>query len=231
MKKHSINAGNALWFILIAIFLLGALTMLITRTGSQTEETGSAERVSIEASEIVRYTAGMVQIVDRLRLNGCSESQISFESSKWTDNGYTYANPNAPADKSCHVFDAAGGGLAFQTIPGGTTYTDYHINSSNIVTGIGSNGAGGRDLLVQAAGLSEELCRQINRSLGISSFAIDGLNGNQQFTGSFSVSGSVIGDDNTNPAYIQGKKAACLGTLAGGGYPVTYVFYQVLIGR
>ena len=51
----------------------------------------------------------------------------AFRSSDHSLNGGTdvYANPNAPSDKSCNVFDPAGGGITFPTVKASTDEAAY----------------------------------------------------------------------------------------------------------
>lgn len=232
--KHKNQSGNVLFMILIAIFLLGALTALLARTGSYSEETGGTEKDSIRGSEIMRYTSGMQQAVSKLLLNGCSENDISFWSSKW-DTPADYDNTNNPEGQTdtnygCFVFDARGAGYPFQEIPDGTTYVQYHIHGSTEFMEVGDSNI--PDLVIQAAGLSEEVCRSMNRTISVQSFNEDGMNSGDPFTGTFASTGGRVGDDNVNPEYVVGKKAACIKSLAWGGYADdTYIFYQVLIAR
>ena len=47
--------GNALWFILVAISLLGLLTIMLSRSSSTSNETGSYEQNIIGANGILSY--------------------------------------------------------------------------------------------------------------------------------------------------------------------------------
>lgn len=117
MKKQS---GNALWFILIAIFLLGGLTVLLSRTGSNTEETGSTEKSRIIATEILRYAASIENAVQFLLTQGCSENELSFwydsngdGNENASDDNY---NPTSPTDRSCHIFSQKGAGITYKNM-------------------------------------------------------------------------------------------------------------------
>ena len=80
--------------------------------------------------------------------------------------------------------------------------------------------------------MTEEVCRSMNRTIGVQSFNEDGMNSGNPFTGTFLSTGGIVGDDNVNPEYVVGKKAACIKSIAYRGYPDdTYIFYQVLIAR
>src|SRR5262245_7145714 len=112
MKSQS---GNALWFILIAIVLLGALTMLLTRSGSTSSQSGNVERLRITASQILRYAKGLESAVDQMKTRGVSENEISFQNSTTATN-YT----NATCTRTdCKVFDVGGGGQDYKAAPSG----------------------------------------------------------------------------------------------------------------
>lgn len=232
IRNFSRSSGNVLVFILLAVFLLGALAAMLLRSNATTEDTGQAEQDRIVAAEIMRYTSGMAQAVSSLQMRGCSETEISFQSTLWTDSGFTYNNPNAPTNRRCHVFDPAGAGYQFKRIPGGTTFRDYNINGNNSVTNVGLNTTpAGRDLIIQARGFSESVCRILNKELNVQSFAEDGIRGDLQFLGVYNA-GGTIGDDGVNPGYLTGKKSGCFIATTFGGYTYpTYVFYNVLIAR
>ncbi len=141
--RNDKQCGNALWFILVAIGLLGLLTVMLSRSGSSTNETGSYEQNVIAANQILSYAKNIENGVQNLLARGCSENEISFEDSIIAN----HANSNAPADKSCHVFDVAGAGLTALAITdfwpngdwtGGTAYN--HFVGRQDLDGIGTNG-------------------------------------------------------------------------------------------
>ena len=75
MKKQN---GNALWFILLAIALLGLLTAVMTRSSGTDNDTGSYEKNQIAANEILQYAKSIENAVQNLLARGCSENDISF---------------------------------------------------------------------------------------------------------------------------------------------------------
>lgn len=249
IKSKSIE-GNAFFLILIGIFLLGGLTVLITRTGGQTEETGSSERLSLAASEITKYAGGLKSAVDSLRLRGCSETQISF----WTDTNNdgvenssdTYYNANAPIDRSCHLFSTAGAGMkeivikddwvdsAFsaQTLYKKPLYTGKTCVPS-VGTGTGgcsTDAASNEELLLIIPFLKQSLCKTLNSKFGISStpqvtadtWAIPA----GYFTGTY-VDGYAISD---GAGVLSQKQNACF---QGASTPPagSYNLYVTLIAR
>jgi len=176
--------GSALFIILIAVALFAALGYAISQSGRSGSGSISRETVQIEAARIISYAGQIRQAVDRMRLvNGCSDTNINFIGMPplWSAN-----NPSSPADKSCHVFDAAGGGvpiIRFKTdsftTPVSAGWTSYFstfplgyatFNSYNQLNGIGTTSGvdtSGVDLVFQIFPLSTDTCKEINRQLGL----------------------------------------------------------------
>lgn len=233
-KKHT--AGNVLIFLLIAIFLLGALTALFVRTSATTEETGETERVTIGASQIIRFASGVQTAVERMRVNGVSENQISFANTIYQECDNTPlqdAGHNTKCtSKACEIFSNQGGGLQPFVIP--TTLLDTSACSAwkkgaialdlKRVDGIGN--LNDDELMLEIYGLSKETCMQINRILKIpndgSDAPADDAVGGSVFSGTFTQAGPLIGDDYAD---FAGKKAFCL--KSGGDYS----FFTVLIAK
>jgi hypothetical protein len=182
MFSKKTQKGNALWFILIAIFLLGMLTMLITRTSGTSEDTGNVEGASIKASEIIAYFNTLQAGVSKLMANGCSESNLSFGNTfyKWEDgstpwNDATY--PKAPINKSCHLFDVNGAGISPKAFPaekyGAATGNAINYREEGtlaldaitaIIPGLGTNAP---ELLAHLGFIDMATCNEINKRNGI----------------------------------------------------------------
>ncbi len=103
--------GNVIWFILLAVALLGFLTAVISRGTSSVEQSGNIERASIQISQTMQYAKSIQSAIEYLTLtNGCSENEISFENTSVSG----YENIDAPTDKGCHIFDPAGGAVTWK---------------------------------------------------------------------------------------------------------------------
>lgn len=203
--------GNALWFILIAIVLIAALTFVLTRSSSSINQSSERETRELEMTQILRYGQSLRQTIQNLMMRGCSESQISFEN----ETEVNYANPAAPTDKSCHVFAPEGGGLTWRSF-GGSWLTDLNVDtafSTNIL--IKGNGTddpqSGADLTMFVA-ITPELCQKLNQKFGISTTAADytapGVVGwDTRFTGNYGA-GFVAPDDGA--AALEGHDTGCL---------------------
>jgi len=113
MKQKNTQNGNAIAMILVAVALFAALGYAFSNTSRTSNRFLSDEEAKAYANQIISYGNEVRQAVKRLTLRGCSDTEISFENN--VVSGYT--NPNAPTDKSCHVFDIAGGGINYNNPP------------------------------------------------------------------------------------------------------------------
>lgn len=240
------QSGNILVFILIAIFLLGGLTVLLSRTGSQTEDTGSSEQATVAATRILRETSNMKNAVQQMLSRGCSESTFSFESRNMS----RYANTSAPTDKSCHLFEPQGGGLDYKFVPdsyinstySSAPYYGYWVFMGRIcIDNIGQYGGADcktsvqnpNELLVVLGFVSKEICIAINRILGHGFTSIPAEAGTP-WPAAYAegLYGTTYKYEPTvypgMSATLSGKEAACFETTT---VPGTYHFYQVLIPR
>lgn len=232
MRVKSQN-GNVLIYLLLALFLLGALTIVFSKTSSKTEETGSTERGTVKASEFLR-TAGALQAGYQMLISrGCSESTVSF----WQDTNddgvedATDANYNAgsPSDKSCHMFLPNGAGLKTidkshdlfvpaQILNVGTTSNDLYFVAEYEYEGA-------------TLGISEATCDAINKSLGngilITSLPQADLTV-AGFTGSYAA-GAVLGDDVAESGMAGIKSGCIIDTGCGGG--TCNAFYSTIVVR
>lgn len=226
MKNES---GNALWFILLAVALLAALAVTITRTSSSTEQEGDIERQRVMASDIMRYAASISAAVDRLRLNGTSENEMSFEHTSLPG----YANARCGGDE-CRIFAAAGGGITPKTPPEfANDGSAWLFTGADSVEGLVNDGTGAtssddNELLMILPGVTEGVCERVNAELGITGIPQDTGKTDiaTKYDGSFP-DGQVIEN-------MGGKKTGCFqGDQDDGGADIStkYYFYHTLIAR
>lgn len=225
------NAGNALFIILIGVALFAALSYAVTGT-SQTGTSGiTQDSGRISGTGIIQYGTLLRQSIMQMQSrNNCSDTQISFDSPHETG----YVNATSPADKSCHVFDGAGGGVTWRAAPVGiNTDKNWFFTGRNRVIGLGT--ASGEELLAILPINSEETCRQINKTLKLPThgFGVDTTTP-EKFMGGYSY-GNNLPDNGGISSEVEGLHAVCLKTLTSGGWyaPVgeDYFFYQVLLVR
>lgn len=166
--------GNVLFIVLIAIVLFGALSAMVMRTenyqGSLDNET-----VSIETYELLDYAVMIEQAVANLMLaHGCELTELSFDHpdrSNYNTAGH-YLNPNSPSDKSCHIFDEAGGGVPYKepsqiSTEAGTT--EYGVTSTFSIQGLGQDSDDVGDSGVELVFITrviESACNRINQEIG-----------------------------------------------------------------
>lgn len=227
------ESGNALWFILLAVALLGALTAAVTRSSDTAEQSGDIERYRINASNMMRHSASVEAAVQNMLMRGLGENRISFDNTYTS--GATYTNPNCPAPETeCLVYHGAGGGVNYKQLPsalfdaihnGQATFTEWEFSGSNNVDGVGTSAP---DLVMFTGYLERNLCRQINALLKIPEVSgdvpadSDGFD-DTPYTGNFP---SIAADTLDN---MTGYETGCFNDSGAGGRDYTY--YHVLIKR
>ncbi len=159
------QAGNVVALILIGIGLFAFLSFTVTQS-LRSAETGERERASILAADIMQYGITLESGAEFLMQSGITVSQIRASS--------THANDEA------ELFDYRGAGVAEVDAPpaeAGTASTDYvYLNVLDptgpgwYVTGIGVDSqAFGRDFILVATFLTDNVCAEINRGLQLAS--------------------------------------------------------------
>lgn len=237
------EGGNALIFILIAIALLGLLTVTLSRSGDSTNDTGDFEQNQIAASEILAYAKSIENAVQSLLARGCSENEISFwhdsDGNGTEDGGDDYYNDKSPTDRFCHVFDVAGAGMTFtdlsKSIASGLDFSIAVSSQPRVLKGIGYDDR--VDIYFSIKGPPSKIndfCEAINRMVNIpktgtasagvfdpETASIQSLQ-NEKFTGSYQSPIVTVFDV---PA-INGKSTFCVGHLIN-----LTIFSHVLLAR
>lgn len=108
MRRNNHQNGNVLFLILIAVALFAALSYAVTKSTSGGGN-ASREQASLNAAGQIQLMNSYSTAVQRLLIRGCSKTQISFMGTV----DQVVDNANAPADKSCHVFEPNGAGMSF----------------------------------------------------------------------------------------------------------------------
>lgn len=164
--KH--QSGNALFLILIAVALFAALSYAIT-SSSRGSGNMDKERVILLKSDFENYLSDIQAAVIRLQvINGCSDTQISFENSISPQD---YTNLNAPFDNRCHIFEPEGGGLTFRMFGEDFMEDPNDVANARIrftarpISGIGEETES--DLLLLFTDIVPEICYLLNIDRGI----------------------------------------------------------------
>ncbi len=238
-NQNNRENGNALWFILIAVVLLGLLTMVLSRGGSSVDQSGDYEQQRIKSSQILRYAKSIEAAIQEMKLRGVSENDISFENGT-TSNDYTNGNCDSANDSSypdCMIFDVEGAGLAYRDFSEAqTTATNWIFTGANNVGTtagpIGTTAEGsGNDLIMLLPNMKSSVCIQINRDLEVGTagtLPVDttGID-TTEFTGSFPTGGPTLLDGDPTPFELDNQIAGCF---TDNNASVTY-FYYVLLAR
>jgi len=222
-KKSSEN-GNAFIFILIAIALFGALAFTFTRGAKQGTGNISKQQAKVAAQEIINYARLLEGAVDRVRRNGCSESQLNFENAVVAG----YSNTSAPTDGSCDIFETTGGRAIWATPPTNSSDdTSYLITGGNTVPNVGNNAS--PDLVLLLNSVDRNVCIELNNYLGVDNPGdappqdSDGID-TTLFTGSFAATEEI-----TTSAVLDDVSVACITDTSPD--PDTDHFYSVLLAR
>lgn len=227
-KNKIAESGNVLWFILLAVVLLASLTFVMTRSGSNVDQSGDLERLRIEIGESLRYLKGIEAAIQQMRLQGIGERQISFQ------NGAAFPNTQCTTN-DCRIFHVNGGGQTY-IVPSTTlgTATDWVFTAANNVGTtagpIGTTAAGtGNDLLAVLPNVTQAACRQFNRELNdLTAIPIDetGII-TTLFNGTYPASLNILDGDAT-PFELNRVPAGCFQTTDSSG---AYFFYYTLLAR
>lgn len=233
--------GNILFYILICIGLLAALSYAIsnsTRSGS-TGFLSDGQETAL-ATEILTYANHVQTAVAKLNLRGCTDDQLNFANDVIA--GYT--NASAPSDESCNVFAPSGGSVTWVTPASQVTASPWFYSGRAVVhqdSGFASsNSADDADLVMLLPGLSSTLCTKINAKLGITGVPVnDGSFGDTtKFQGVFAYAEDINGlPESAQPTpcgapstavNFCGREAGCFKEEGG---TERYIFFQVLKQR
>lgn len=215
MKIHK-ESGNALWFILLAVALIAALTFAVTRSSDTSEQANVTEHDTIAANEVLRTAKGIEEAVSRMRMTGMPENNVSFYTA---DTMTAYLNTNC-TDPACEVFGAGGGGISYQS-PDDTLNdgTGWIITSNNAAAGVGTALP---DLMLILPNVNSGVCNALNALLKTTMGAADTDIDFTPYTGGFPATAAATIDA------AGGAKAGCQNN-TGGTYKDFY--YHVLIPR
>lgn len=241
------ESGNVLFYILIAIVLLAALSYAVSSSSRSGSGDISNERAKLAASELLEYASSISTAVKQLKLRGCTDTEISFAN---TISATSYANTNAPDDGSCNIFGIAGGGMQYKppqaewlnsavsTLP---YYGQNLFTGATCINRVGTGytdcedeGETATELMMAVMFLKEKLCSEINYQLGIAAkgapplvnTSFDAILAGVEFQGAYPATPFRIANAGNT---IDGQYSACMEL---NGLPAgDYVFFKVLLAR
>lgn len=241
MKNQDISPahtqrGSIFTIILIAVFLFGALSYAMSRSMSGGTAALTQDKAKIIASEIMDYSQKLRNAVHQLRINGCTDTQITFEGTTYTPTT-DYTNSLAPTSKKCHVFAPEGGGLnlitpvdksaipdAFSLFTGSQCYDQIGMTSGCA--------ADAKELEYNVINIPKSVCVEINKLAGIN--MPSGEPGNADYYASITTrqwQGAYFAPVHSITGIsAAGKNFGCYRDNSGS-YLNYYIFYQILISR
>ncbi len=168
-RSSSPESGNVIFFILIAIALIGLVTAAL-RVGSGDGANIDREKLAIVAAQVKQQAGEMEQAITLIINNGASESDIRF------------AHPDAHADYGTitttpefQVFDRAGGAATYRPAPAGVNDGSAWEFYGN--THMPQTGTDRAELLAVLPNVTAGFCETINRMNGYSATPTDGAGG------------------------------------------------------
>jgi hypothetical protein len=224
MKNHNSEKGAVFLYILLGISLLAALTYAVSSGNRTSTGALTGEQAKLAAQEIIDYGNTVANAVQKLRLRGCSDTEISFDDGT----GIGYTNANSPTNKSCHIFDINGAGLTYVKSPEPYYFASNPAwrRSYGFMTGSEWDGNGSTcgsancaDIIMVLMPLDQAICERLNNLIGITgtpSATIGGL----------AFSGTHLYSNTISNALINSRVTACVD--AGGG---NYAHINLLYAR
>lgn len=219
------QSGNIIFFILLAIVLIGVVTAAL-RGGGLDNAGIDREGNVIQVSQLRQYAAELERGIAYVLQNRISEVDISF------------AHPDAPSDYGTYgtnpraeIFHPQGGGVTWRRPPSGINDgSDWEFYAFSAMPGVGSDRA---DLIAVLPNLSTAACTEINRINNQTGAPEDSgacfygatLN---RFSGSYTDSGTNIVDGNINDGLNFTTIPATQACVRCG---TAYHFYHVLLAR
>jgi hypothetical protein len=234
MKRSSNNSqnGNVLFYILIAVVLLAALSFAVMQSGRGNISAVTEEKARMLATEIIEFSNTMANATAQLRLRGVRDTELCFDHTGW--GVANYPNPSC-SDPATKIFDLKGGGVTWTNASAlamdvtATPDNLWHIYGNNAVEDIGTtcNSDSCADLILVTDELRQDICIQINQLLKVDNPLdeppVDTQIDATRFIGTYTYA-QTLGDEVTA---LKGKTGACFENTTTG----KYTFYKVLVAR
>ncbi len=231
-EKHAHSAipktqrGNALIYILLALALLGALTMMMARTDDASDNL-DYEKTELLTTRMTAYAGGAKNVIDQMIMSGANINNLNFSAPN-------SASFDAAGTNMYKVYHPDGGGLAYE-LPDPNLFTGtsavpppgWYMGRFNNVqwTPTASN-----DIVMAAFGISQSVCANINKkTTGATSIPALAGTGNPA---TYFVNTTITGV--ANAAFTNAVCAACEGypslcvSSSGGTY---FTYYSIISGQ
>ncbi len=228
MRRH--ESGNVLYYIMLAIVLLAALSLAISRGGRGSIQSLTGDRERLLATEIMGFGDLVSKATSQLRLRGVSFSQLSYAADGLAGGYGVYG-----AAPESEIFNPSGGAITYKPPPDDamTAPGNYIFTAANEIKQVGTTCGTDAcaDLIMLGGPLQPGVCTSINSLLHIDNPSGDAPVDTEAdittlFAGGATPYSKTIGDD-SGSAGLTGHTSGCFKDDASGGY----YFYQVLQPR
>lgn len=225
-QRHSSEAGNVLFLILIAVALFAALSYAVTQSTRSGGGDASRETTLVNSAQITQYPASLKTAITRMIVsNSVGANELLFN----TPSEFSSFNATYPATDG--VFHPTGGGATYTEAPASVMQSNtpgvWHFNGKNEIQDIGitDGTTTGADIIAFLTGVRQAVCESIHTKLGLST-SIPTLAGIDT-TADMNVAtpGIIAGGGTITDAILDGQPQGCfkVGT--------DYVYYHVLVER
>ncbi len=226
------ESGNILFYILVGVMLLAALSFAVTQGSRDNTQNLNQDKQRLLATEIIDYGDTVKKAVDTLRLRGVPLMSLSF-----ADSGLAAAYGTPGTNPPDEIFNTAGGAAVYKDVTpdalDGVATQSYVFTAKNEIKDVGSTCAADActELIMMLPSLKKDLCIAINTILGVDNPSgappTDSASDATPFAGAATaVYADTLGDE-AGSAALAGKTAGCF--LDSGSSK--YTFYQVLQAR
>lgn len=247
-KNRTNESGNVLFYILIAVALIAALSYAVSNSSRGSLSQLDGEKARLAAIEIMEYADVLAKATAQLRLRGCADNELSYENSVTTTDYANTANPTG--DNTCHIFHVSGGGVQYRNPDGSwldntknteSFFGEYLFTARTCIPFVGAGelscqgeGSSSAELIFVAPFIEKEICIEINNRLNIGIADADPpqdaaaawVSISPAFKGVFP-NGVQLRDPTDE--YLLGKTSGCFeaDSAPNGGYH----FYKVLVSH
>lgn len=219
------SSGNVMIYILIALALIGGLTMAISQqNNSASGQNLDKEKLTALTTKTVAYVGSAKSVVDQMMMSGTRINSLDFT----RPSGASF--DTAPYHNK--IFHPSGGGLTYQTPD---TITFHEVSTTppagwyfGYFNNVEWTPTTANDVLLVAYQIGRPLCEEINKKI-TGSTAIPVLPGN--------MSSRLLGTANGGSANSDLDVASCP---ACNGYPslciansgsTSYAYYNIIVGQ
>lgn len=164
VEKYTVNkeSGNVLFLILIAVALFAALSYAVTQSTRSGSGATEKEKAILSSASMTQYPTAIRTSLIRMVLGGTDVADIKFNAP---------GNFAAVSDTTWLVFHPDGGGAVHQRAPAdlmtGSNLGTWFYNGNWDVPEVGTDGAGGNDIVAFLPGITQAVCRQLNNEFSI----------------------------------------------------------------